>query len=117
MSKPKSRVSGFLLEIVSIFLGVTIAFLANHWNEIRKDRIAERKILTELKAELASDRVDVTTNLSGHYEGVKAVDLFQRYCRKMPVDKDSLGMYFAGIIFPLLIPRHMRHSNPEGWRL
>lgn len=94
MSKPKKRLSGFLLEIISIFLGVTIAFLANHLNEIRKDRIAEGKVLEEMRVELSSDRNDIMNNLNGHKQGLKAIDLFERFCLKEPVDMDSLGMYF-----------------------
>ena len=64
--KRSSGLSYFLLEIFSIFLGVTIAFLANHLNETRKDKITEQKILSELKVELTSDISDVQNNINGH---------------------------------------------------
>ena len=94
MSKSKFGASRFVLEIFSIFLGVTIAFLANHWNELRKDRITERKILAELSVELDSDLSDILNNINGHREGLKAVDLFEKYCRGEQVDLELLGLYF-----------------------
>lgn len=92
--KRSSGISYFLLEIFSIFLGVTIAFLANHLNEVRKDKIAEQKILAELKVELASDLTDIEDNIGGHKLGVKVVDLFRRYCNGREVDYDSLGIFY-----------------------
>ncbi|OEK00184.1 hypothetical protein BFP97_01040 [Roseivirga sp. 4D4] len=93
----KKRDSGlyyFILEIFSIFLGVTIAFLASHWNDVRKDRITEQKILAELKVELGTDLSDIQNNINGHNLGLVAVNLFQRYCNGQPVDLDSLGQFF-----------------------
>lgn len=90
----KSGLSYFLLEIFSIFLGVSIAFLANHLNEVRKDLAAEEKILAELKIELALDLTDVQNNINGHGLGLKAVNLFQRYCSGEEVDFDSLGGFY-----------------------
>ena len=93
-SRSKMRFSGFLLEIFSIFLGVTIAFLVNHWNELRKERLTERKILTELLNELKADKVDMALNLRGHNLGIRAIDIFERYCRGEEVSLDSAGVYF-----------------------
>lgn len=94
MSKTKAPASRFILEIFSIFLGVTIAFLANHWNEQRKDRILENKILNGIYEELESDVNDIQMNINGHDRGLDAIRLFERYCRQEPVDFDSLGLYF-----------------------
>jgi len=92
--KRNSGISYFLLEIFSVFLGVTIAFLANHLNEVRKDNIAEQKILAELKVELALDLLDIEGNIGGHKLGIEVVDLFRRYCNGKEVDYDSLGMFY-----------------------
>ncbi|MBO3698169.1 hypothetical protein [Roseivirga sp. E12] len=92
--KRDSSLYYFILEIFSIFLGVTIAFLASHWNDVRKDRITEQKILAELKVELATDLSDVQNNINGHQMGLKAVNLFQRYCGGEQVSLDSLGFFY-----------------------
>ena len=94
MPKPKAPASRFILEIFSIFLGVTIAFLANHWNEQRKERILEDKMLNGIYNELEADVRDIQLNINGHEQGLVAIKLFQRYCESEPVDFDSLGLYF-----------------------
>jgi len=94
MSKSKAPASRFILEIFSIFLGVTIAFLANHWNEQRKERVFERKILNGIYEELESDVSDIELNIMGHEQGLVAIRLYQRYCEQQPVDFDSLSLYF-----------------------
>ena len=94
MAKSRPPISRFVLEIFSIFLGVTIAFLANHWNEQRKERILEEKILKEINVELASDLTDLNQNIYGHEQGIVAVKLFRRYMQGEAVDYDSLSAYF-----------------------
>ncbi len=94
MTKSRNSVSRFVLEIFSIFLGVTIAFLANHWNELRKERIIERKTLEEIAIELQSDLSDIRNNMNGHELGIDAVNMFQDYNHGKPVNYDSLSIYF-----------------------
>lgn len=94
MSKAKAPASRFILEIFSIFLGVTIAFLANHWNEQRKERIMEVEMLQGIYEELEADVTDIELNIAGHERGLDAIRLYQRYCEQKPVDYDSLGRYF-----------------------
>ena len=94
MAKSRPPISRFVLEIFSIFLGVTIAFLANHWNDQRKERILEEKILREINVELASDLTDLNQNIYGHQQGIVAVKLFRRYIKGEAVDLDSLSSYF-----------------------
>lgn len=93
-NKNKSGAYYFILEIFSVFLGVTIAFLANHINEVRKNDVIEAKILKELKVELSLDLMDVQNNINGHNLGIEAVDRFQRYCRGEIVNYDSLGVSY-----------------------
>jgi hypothetical protein len=94
MAKSKPSISRFVLEIFSIFLGVTIAFLANHWNEQMKERKVERKTLEEIRAGLKSDTNDILSNIGGHSLGLKSIDMFERYVHNEPVDYDSLGLFF-----------------------
>lgn len=94
MTKSRTSVSRFVLEIFSIFLGVTIAFLANHWNEQRKERIIERKTLKEISVELELDLRDIRGNVTGHKLAIEAVTMFQRYSNGETVDYDSLSIYF-----------------------
>ena len=94
MSNRKNIAPRFLLEIASIFLGVTIAFLANHWNEQRKEKIIERNVLQEIYAELQLDIADLSGNRRGHELGIRAVNLFESFSKDEPVGLDTMGSYF-----------------------
>ena len=54
MSK-KNHWSNYLFEIVSVFIGVTLAFGLSKWNENRRDYQSERKILIEIRNGLKLD--------------------------------------------------------------
>lgn len=94
MTKSRHPLSRFVLEIFSIFLGVTIAFLASHWNEQRKERTIERKTLKEISVELKSDINDIRGNMRGHKLGIEAVNFFQAYSMGESVAYDSLNSSF-----------------------
>jgi heme O synthase-like polyprenyltransferase len=54
--KFKSRnLRKYAFEFLSIFIAVIAAFALNNWNDNRKDRIAESKILTEISNGLELD--------------------------------------------------------------
>ncbi len=95
MPKSQGRTSRFILEIFSIFLGVTIAFLANHWNEQRKERILEEKILQGIYDELEADMRDIENNIRGHELCINAIHQWTRFIEHQPVDFDSLGLNFS----------------------
>lgn len=94
MAQSRKSLSRFLLEIFSIFLGVTIAFFADHWNEQRKERVIEQKTLKEISVELKEDIVDIRGNMRGHKLGINAIDLFVKYSHNESVNHDSLGIFY-----------------------
>lgn len=55
----KNKYSQYLLyavgEIVLVVIGILIALQINNWNELRKERVQERKFLYSLKADLLVD--------------------------------------------------------------
>ena len=53
-----------------------MAFALNRWNEDRKDRNSEHKILLEIQHGLKSDLNDIGTNIWGHQKGLQACDAF-----------------------------------------
>lgn len=44
-----------IVEIVLVVIGILIALQINNWNENRKDRFVEQKILQSLNNDLATD--------------------------------------------------------------
>ncbi|MFV0305302.1 MAG: DUF6090 family protein, partial [Moheibacter sp.] len=82
---------------LSIFIAVISAFALNNWNDNRKDRIAESKILTEISNGLKKDLEDVKGNKLGHEQGIKSVGFFKKLLtQKDSISKDSIILnYFC----------------------
>ncbi len=79
----------YFLELLSIFLAVTMAFALNKWNEDRKEARSEIKILKEISNGLKSDLVDLNENIGGHKMGVKSVEYFKKVVLQKEVSPDS----------------------------
>lgn len=80
----------YLFEFLSIFIGITLAFALQKWNDYRVDRYSEMEILTEMKVGLELDLKDVNDNQTGHRMGIKSCDYFRGVVDNKPFNKDSL---------------------------
>jgi hypothetical protein len=81
LNEPKAPVFPWkkvLLEIVTIALGITLGFTLERWNENRRDRLAETKILLEMRNGLALDTTDMSGNIVGHDAGIAAARFYRR---------------------------------------
>ncbi len=62
----ENKTSKYLLyaigEIVLVVVGILIALSINNWNELRKDKIKERAVLTNLVQYLKSDSISYSRN-------------------------------------------------------
>jgi hypothetical protein len=83
-------------EFLSIFIAVIAAFALNNWNDNRRDRNTENKILIEISKGLKKDFEDVKLNVLGHKQGLKAITFFKEsLTRKDTVSNDLfLSNYF-----------------------
>ncbi len=84
----------YLLEFLVIFIGITLAFALDRWNENRKEIRSESKILAEMKHGLTLDLQDVNENLKGHHAGIRSCDYFRSLINNEPVKNDSLHFYY-----------------------
>ena len=84
-------------EIVLVVIGILIALSINTWNENRKDRVFELKMLKEIKTAIISDK--------GHFEAMgermtelkKRVDFFVNYIAEQKTMNDSLNNKIFGL--------------------
>jgi hypothetical protein len=67
----------YLFEFTSIFVGVTLAFSLENWNENRREAETELKTLIEIRNGLNYDLEDLQGNISGHKNGLLASDYFR----------------------------------------
>ncbi len=82
------RIYGF--EFLSIFIAVISAFALNNWNNNRRDRNSENKILTEIANGLEKDLVDLKLNMSGHKDGLVACNYFRTLFSGQKINSDSI---------------------------
>lgn len=87
----------FGFEFLSIFIAVISAFALNNWNDNRKDRLTENKILTEISQGLEKDLSDIRENVSGHDEGIAAVFYFIKILNQDSVPTDSLMLHYFNL--------------------
>ena len=88
----------YLFDLLSVFLGVTLAFALNNWNEDRRDRKKETKILTEIQNGLKLDSADMQLNIEGHKRGIKACNYFRRLALGEQVNQDSFPVYYSRLL-------------------
>lgn len=86
----KDNLMKYGIEFLSIFIAVTFAFALNNWNENRRDRHAESKILTEISNGLKKDIDDILINKRGHEEGIKACKFWRDIIENREVNLDSI---------------------------
>lgn len=79
----------YVYEFICIFIAVISAFALNNWNENRRDRNAEAKILTEIKNGLQKDIEDIQLNMRGHQSGMKACTYWRKLIQGEKVALDS----------------------------
>lgn len=94
---PKSFKS-YLFEFLSILIAVLSAFALNNWNEGRKARLAEEKILAEVYQGLQKDLVDMEENMRGHDIGKRSVVFFRELLDGDEPSQDSLLIFHISVL-------------------
>lgn len=87
----------YSFEFLSIFIAVISAFALNNWNENRKNRNAEDKILSEIYFGLEKDLSDINENMLGHELGNRAATYFRNLIAGNPESTDSLILFYYSL--------------------
>jgi len=92
-------------EIVLVVIGILIALQINNWNEVRKDRAYEVKMLSQIKKALEQDYNFFTEHLLGRRNKTElnAVNFFKKTIISESVNLDSLDFHFHRLIHGLQI--------------
>lgn len=97
MKSNKSNWRKYTLEFLSIFIAVTSAFALNNWNDNRRAKNAESKILTEILNGLEKDKADVDINLEGHKQGLQACKFWRNVVAGQSPNTDTLIPYYLAL--------------------
>ncbi len=87
----------YAFEFLSIFVAVISAFALTNWDDKRRDRHTEVKILTEIRNGLEKDIKDVQLNLAGHKAGIKACQFVRKMTNGQAISKDSFAFYYFNL--------------------
>lgn len=95
----ENKFSKYLLyaigEIILVVIGILIALSINNWNEEKKDRILEVKILSEIKENLLSDFEDHNENTAYLSHVVRSSKIVLEHLNEGLPYHDSLANHFA----------------------
>lgn len=87
----------YTFEFLSIFIAVVSAFALNNWNDNRRDRHAEEKILAEIHSGLQKDLEDIRLNQMGHRMGMRSNEFFRSLLTQKPVATDSVVYHYFNL--------------------
>ena len=92
-------------EIVLVMVGILLALQINNWNEARKDRVYEVKMLNQVKKALEQDYNFFTEHLLGrrHKTQLNAVNFFRKSILQDSVDQDSVDFHFNRLLYGLQV--------------
>ena len=92
-------------EIVLVMIGILLALQINNWNETRKDRVFEVKMLLEIKKALEQDYKFFSEHLIGRRNKTvqNAVNYFKTSILNDSILKDSMEFHFHRLIHGLQI--------------
>ena len=89
-------------EILLITVGIVLALQVNNWNENRKQKQLEFKLLHELKENLKLDLEDIASNIRANTKIVNAHQIVLKQLDENIPYHDSLEIHYANLL---------RHTN------
>lgn len=88
-------------EILLVVIGILIALQVNNWNENRKTKIAEKKILKELRSDLAQNLFDIEGNIDYLNDCKISNEIILYHIDNKTPYNDSLNYHFSNL-FPYI---------------
>jgi len=88
------KLKKYLFEFLSVFFAIIFAFLLDSWNDNKKERLAEKTILTEIYNGLERDSIDLDNDEKSIKYNIKAANYFRKIVDNVEVDNDSLATYY-----------------------
>jgi hypothetical protein len=87
-------------EIILVVIGILIALQINNWNEIRKEKIQERKILVELKKSIENNCNEMIEDSLRRVNWNKSSDIIINTLQQKNKYNDSLNIHFHNARLP-----------------
>lgn len=91
----KSKWYKYVLEIVVVIIGISIAFNLEQWSEARNNKRKEIEILKEFKRTLTADLAEVRGNIRSHEYSIRSSRIILKVINDNLPYHDSLDACFA----------------------
>lgn len=85
-------------EIILVVIGILIALQINNWNEHRKARAFEYKVLHEIHLDLKEDLIETANSMKAMRDSEVSKDIILRTLNSQIPPNDSLNVHFAHAI-------------------
>lgn len=93
----KNKWKKYIFEFLSVFVAVISAFSLTNWNDNRKSRHSEQKILTEIRNGIGIDKQDFERNIIGHKLSLRANHVFRELLKGGKIPQDSIGLFYTAL--------------------
>lgn len=87
----------YIIEFLSVFIAVFLAFALSNWSENRRGENTEMKILSEISNGLKKDLNDIQINTKGHEYGIKSCEYWRNVVNEKQFSQDSIHWYYFGV--------------------
>ena len=82
-------------EIILVVIGILIALQINNWNELKKEKSFENKVLSELHMDIKEDLGEMTTALDSLQDHQNSIHIIINHLSENKIYNDSLDNHFA----------------------
>lgn len=86
-----------IIEFISVFIAVFLAFALSNWSENRRGENTEMKILSEISNGLKKDLDDIQINTKGHEYGIKSCHFWRNVVNEKQFSQDLIQWYYFGV--------------------
>ena len=85
-------------EIILVVIGILIALSINNWNENKKLKVQEIKILKEIKSELTETLQDVSEDLEAYEKFLKSAEIIYNSILYKKSYQDSIKLHYSYLL-------------------
>tara|TARA_R110001632_G_scaffold43376_1_gene109880 strand:+ start:40275 stop:41072 length:798 start_codon:yes stop_codon:yes gene_type:complete len=102
-------------EIVLVVIGILIALQINNWNEEKKQKIIEQKILKELLVDLEISKVDLENDILANKRILKNSETIKNHIYlKKPNNDSIIGLFVSVANITQFTPRTSGYQNLQS---
>lgn len=102
-------------EIILVVIGILIALQINNWNEDKKQRITEQKILKELLIDLEVSKADLENDIKVNRKNLKNTEIVKNHIYSKKKENDSIeGLLVAASSITQFTPRNSGYKNLQS---